>query len=93
MKTKEKVYVESIPEVFVNSETSSTIIKKIILKPSASDKTYTEMCNLMEKQGVFVSCGSPNDKWILGKWDNEIDFMAWCVALSEAKATKGKTEK
>jgi len=38
------------------------VIKRIGLKPETKDVDYTKICNLMEKQGVFVSCGSCDDK-------------------------------
>ena len=57
--------------------------KQITLKPDTPDATYTAMCNMMEKQGVFVACGSQNDKWIIGNWDNEEDYFAWIVALAK----------
>lgn len=56
-------------------------IKKIVLKPETQDHIYTKICNRMEKQGVFMACGNCDDKWIMGKWDDEVDFFAWCVAM------------
>lgn len=51
--------------------------KQIKLKPETPDSTYTDLCDIMQKQDVFVACGSCDDKWILGKWENEMDFAAW----------------
>ena len=59
--------------------------KKINLKPETPDSAYTKMCNFMEKQGVFVACGSCDEKWIIGKWEDELDFLAWYSALAGAK--------
>ena len=56
-------------------------LKKIVLKPETKDHIYTSLCNKMEKQGVFKACGSCDDKWIIGQWEDVVDFFAWCVAM------------
>lgn len=61
------------------------IRKKITLKKNVKDHEYTALCNRMEKQGVFLTCGSPDDKWIIGQWEDEIDFFAWSVSMGIAK--------
>ena len=61
--------------------------KQIVLKQATQDRVYTKLCNIMEKQGVFMACGSCDDKWVMGKWENEIDFLAWCVAMGMGMAT------
>jgi len=58
--------------------------KKITLKPATQNHIYTTLCNKMEEQGVFIACGSCDDKWIKGKWEDEVDFLAWCVAMGMA---------
>ena len=62
--------------------------KQIVLKPETKDNIYTELCNTMERQGVFLSCGSCDDKWVIGKWEDGIDFMAWCVAMGLGSITE-----
>jgi len=57
-------------------------IKRIIqLNLDTPDSIYTDICNIMENQGVFVRCGSPDDKWIEGKWPDEEAYMAWLAAI------------
>lgn len=57
------------------------ITKIIELKPEVSDQTYTAFCNKAEKDGVFVACGNPDDKWILVQFENKIDMVAWLTTL------------
>ena len=54
--------------------------RKITLKESATDAEYKELCEMMERQDVFAGCGNCDNKWIMGKWENETDFAAWCIA-------------
>jgi len=60
--------------------------KQIVLKKDTTDAEYTKICNLMEKQGVFVSCGDCENKWVLGEWENKIDFAAWYLTFIGARA-------
>ncbi len=60
------------------------ITKQIKLKPETTDAEYTKICNLLERQGVFVSCGNTDDKWVLVRFADELSFMAWCVAMGMA---------
>ncbi len=57
------------------------ITKQIKLKPETTDAEYTKFCNLLERQGVFVSCGNTEDKWILVRFPDELSHMAWMVAM------------
>ena len=59
------------------------ITKRIDLKPTTTDSQYTEICNLMTKQGVFMACGNCEEKWIMGSWEDEIDFLAWSIAMGK----------
>lgn len=56
--------------------------KKIVLKNDTPDATYTKMCNMMEEQGFFVACGDSEDKWILGSWESETEFLAWLMLVN-----------
>lgn len=58
------------------------ILKTIKLKEDTPDKTYTEFCNLCERQGVFRACGNCDDKWIMVNFENELDYLAWIFSLS-----------
>ena len=64
--------------------------KKIILKKKTKMSIYTNLCNKMERQGNFVACGSGDDKWIIGKWKDGLDFAAWLVANGLLKLSKNK---
>lgn len=61
------------------------IIKKLTLKPDTPDHEYTRLCNTAEKQGVFRACGNTDDKWIMLTFEDEIDFLAWSVAMGFAE--------
>lgn len=68
-------------------------IKKIQLKPETSDKTFRELCNRMQEQGVFMaSCNNGKEKWIVGHWEDEHDFLAWILAMSGFELTSEQTE-
>jgi hypothetical protein len=60
------------------------ITNTIKLKESSTDADYTKLCNLMEKQGVFKACGSCDDRWIMGVWEDELDYTAWALAMCGA---------
>ena len=60
------------------------IIRQIRLKEDIPDNKYTEFCNIAEKQGIFVACGSPDDKWINLRFEDELDYLAWVIAMSGA---------
>ena len=62
------------------------ILRTIQIKSTIPDHEYTELCNLMEKQGVFKACGSCDDKWIMVQFDDEIDYLAWLTAMGITKA-------
>jgi hypothetical protein len=57
--------------------------KTIKLKKGTPSETYTAFCNKAEKDGVFVACGNLDDMWIMVRFDNEMSFKAWIVALSK----------
>jgi hypothetical protein len=67
------------------------VMKKMILRKEIPDNEYTRICNLAEKQGVFVSCGDIKDKWILLNFKHELDFLVWIIGNSGVISTK-KTE-
>ena len=62
-----------------------SITKQIRLKPETKDAEYTEFCNMCERQGIFVSCGNTDDKWILVRFEDVTDYLAWMVATGMAK--------
>ncbi len=66
------------------------ITKQIRLKPETTDAEYTRFCNLCERQGVFVSCGNTDDKWILVRFEDELSLMAWMVAMGMASMKEVK---
>ena len=59
----------------------SKLKKKITLNESATDAAYKDLCETMEKQGVFAGCGNCDDKWIIGKWEDEEDYLDWACAM------------
>jgi len=68
-------------------------IRKIQLKPETSDKTFHELCNRMQDQGVFMASGSSGkQKWIVGHWEDEQDFLAWNLAMAGFELTSEQTE-
>jgi len=68
-----------------------SLTRKIVLNPETQDHIYTELCSRMEKQEVFVTCGNCDDKWIIGKWEDEVDFLVWCVAMGMATLVEPPT--
>ena len=56
--------------------------KMIKLKKGTPQKTYTAFCNQAEKDGCFVASGTPDDMWILVRFEDEISFKAWIVSLA-----------
>ncbi len=60
------------------------IIRKIGLNKEIPNKIYTELCNICERQGVFMACGSPEDKWIQVQFENEVAYLAWLTAMGLA---------
>lgn len=58
------------------------IIKTIRLKKGTGIKTFTSFCNKAEKDGVFQACGSPDDMWIMVRFDDEISMAAWFTSLA-----------
>lgn len=67
--------------------------RQIFFKAETKDSVYTELCNKMKGQGVFFACGNCDDKWIMGKWDDEVDFFAWCVAMGIATPAETNSSK
>lgn len=57
------------------------MLKKINLSSKLTETQYTALCNKLEKQGIFRQCGSCDDKRIIVGFENEADFVAWCVAV------------
>jgi len=55
--------------------------RTINLKKGTSIKIYTAFCNKAEKDGCFVACGSPDEMWIMVRFEDEISFKAWIVSL------------
>ena len=56
--------------------------RTINLKKGTPTKTYTAFCNKAEEDSVFMACGSPDDMWIMVRFEDEISFKAWIMALS-----------
>ena len=67
------------------------IMKRIDLKSETKDADYTTLCNTMTKQGVFKACGNCDEKWVIGKWEDDIDFLAWSVAMGLGKLVPSPT--
>lgn len=65
------------------------MLRTITLKPDTPDNVYTDLCNTMTKQGVFNACGNCDDKWVMGRWEDEFDYLAWSVAMGLGKIIKG----
>jgi hypothetical protein len=63
------------------------IQKRIDLKQKTSDTEYTEFCNMCERQGVFVSCGSCDDKHVIVQFEDDVDLLAWLCVVFNAKVT------
>ena len=61
------------------------IVRKITLKSETTDKTYRELIETAEAQGIFVACGNCDDKWIIAKFENGLDYLAWLVAMGFAE--------
>ena len=61
---------------------NKSFMKQINLKKGTKLKTYTSFCNQAEKDECFVSCGSPEDMWIMVRFEDEIAFNAWIVSLA-----------
>jgi hypothetical protein len=61
------------------------IIKKITLKPDLTVKAYTHFVEMCEMDGVLLSCGNPDNKFVIVKFDDEIDEAAWMCAKGLAK--------
>jgi hypothetical protein len=59
---------------------------KIKIKQNTPDRTYTKLCNRMTKQKVFVACGNCDDKWIIGEWEDVVDYLAWYCATINKEA-------
>lgn len=68
------------------------IIKKLTLKETTSDKEYTELCNTLEKQGVFRGCGNCDNKWIVVGFKDEVDYLAWAIATGFGELITVKEE-
>jgi hypothetical protein len=66
--------------IFTLYKGENMITITIILNPETEDRIYTELCDKMERQGVLRACGSCDDKWVMGKWDSEEDYLAWYLA-------------
>lgn len=56
------------------------IRKQITLKPETPDSEYTRICNIFDKDKRLVSCGSPDNKWMIVDFEDELDYMAFLVA-------------
>ena len=56
------------------------IIKRIDLNPTTSDKVYKQLVEICERDGVFLSCGNPDNKYIIVKFEDAIDEAAWICA-------------
>jgi len=69
------------------------IKQQIQLKNETPDSEYTKFCNMCEKDGVFVACGNCDDKWIIVKFEDELDQLAWLTAkglIEMSEATNGE---
>ncbi len=70
------------------------IIKKITLNTNITVKAYTQFVELCERDGEHLSCGNPDNKFVIVKFDDEIDEAAWLCAKGLAKPVfvNGKTQ-
>jgi len=55
------------------------IIRKITLPPDTPDALYKAFIEMCEYDGVFDSCGFPDNKWVMVKFESEMDFRAWML--------------
>jgi hypothetical protein len=61
------------------------IIKKITLNQNTTDKDYRRFVEMCENDGVLLSCGNPDNKFVIVKFADEIDEAAWLCAKGLAK--------
>jgi hypothetical protein len=67
------------------------ITKEIILKTETPDIQYTEICNKLKRQGVFITTFlKKNKKIITVQFKDELDYFAWRFA--EGFITKEESE-
>jgi hypothetical protein len=64
---------------------NNVVIKKVSFKKDTSDNVFSEFVKITEAQGVFHSCGNPDNKWVCLKFENEIDCLAWCLSMGIAE--------
>ena len=63
-----------------------SIIKKICFSKNMSNIDYKKFVEMTERQGIFKACGNTEDKWVMVKFEDELDESAWLVAMGLAKA-------
>lgn len=63
-----------------------SILKKISLSESISNKDYRKFVDMTKRQGIFTACGNTEDKWVIVRFEDELDESAWLVAMGLAKA-------
>jgi len=68
------------------------IIKRIDLKVETTDEVYKKFVEMCEKDKVFLSCGNPDNKYIIVRFEDKIDEAAWMCAKGLAKINFLKTK-
>ena len=66
---------------------TESVTKVITLKENTPDEVYSRFVDLAKKQGVFKACGNPDEKWIMVKFDNEVECLAWMVGMGLAQVS------
>ena len=51
-----------------------------------SNRYYKKFVEMTERQGIFTACGNTEDKWVMVRFEDELDESAWLVAMGLAKA-------
>lgn len=62
-----------------------SILKRISLSKTMSNRDYKRFVEMTERQGIFTACGNVDDKWVMVRFEDELDESAWLVAMDLAK--------
>lgn len=55
------------------------VTKHLQFKKDTTDKQFKEFWEMFRRQGVLQT-GDVDKKWVTLIFENEIDYLAWCVA-------------
>jgi hypothetical protein len=53
-----------------------------------SDRDFTRLCEQAEKDGVYKACGNPDKKWIMLRFETELQKIHWLYKWIEKEATE-----